>query len=202
MAFTNYFLLHQQNMNYYEGALSVLPRNTKKILWDEYYLHKDLFAVKGKKGSPTPRNGTLSRLMNNPSFGAAVWLLFALLLIYALQEMRRKQRVIPAIAPPRNDSLEFVRTIGRLYFEKGDHKNLARKMSAYFLEHVRTRYKLLTNELDDKFLYALQMKSGYSESGIRQIMVFIRFTEDAPSLNDQDLADFHNLLEDFYRQTE
>ena len=74
-------------------------------------------------------------------WAALLTAIFALLL-YVVLEMRRKQRTIPVMTKPKNDSLEFVKTIGRLYHDKGDHKNLCRKMSAYFLEHVRNRYKL------------------------------------------------------------
>ena len=66
--------------------------------------------------------------------------------------MRRKQRYIPVVAKPKNDSLDFVKTIGRLYYDKGDHKNLSRKMGAFFLEHVRSRYKLPTGTLNEEFI--------------------------------------------------
>jgi hypothetical protein len=136
----------------------------------------------------------------NRSFGAAIWVLLLLLLVYALLEMRRKQRFIPLMMKPRNDSLDFVKTIGRLYYDKGDHKNLSRKMSAYFMEHVRNRYKLATGTLDDNFVQQLQFKSGMEEAEIRNIVTFIRYTEDAPVINQAELAQFHRQLEAFYKK--
>src|SRR5678816_1682999 len=117
--------------------------------------------------------GPLSALMSQRSFRAALWLLIILLTLYILQEMRRKQRIIPVMSKPRNDSLEFVKTIGRLYHEKRDNRNLSKKMAAYFLEHIRNRYKLSTNQLDDEFITSLCRKTAQPENNTREIVSFI-----------------------------
>ncbi|HEY1870760.1 MAG TPA: DUF4350 domain-containing protein [Chitinophagaceae bacterium] len=192
LAFSNYFLLYDKNINYYNKTLSLLPSDTKKVVWDEYFLNKR-FSNRDESKSP------LSALMSQRSFRAALWLLIILLCVYILQEMRRKQRIIPFMPRPRNDSLEFVKTIGRLYYEKGDNKNLAGKMAAYFLEHVRNRYKLTTNELDDEFVTALQRKTGQPENNIRKIISFIQDMDKPDVISDEQLADFHKELEEFYK---
>lgn len=201
MAFTNYFLLYKNNIGYYEKALSVINPAVTKIVWDEYYLNKKLLdEPNGKKKNwftvlMNEKNGN-----GDHSFRAAFWLAILLLLLYVLQEMRRKQRPIPVIKKPSNDSMDFVKTIGRLYYDKGDHKNLCRKMSSYFLEYVRNKYKLLTGELDEEFIKNLQYKSGAGEQELRDIVNFIKYSEDAPVLSDKQLADFHRQLESFYKK--
>lgn len=201
LAFTNYFLLHKENTGYYEKLLSVINPNTTKVVWDEYYLNKKFLDEKDEK-----RKGWFSVLMNTENgngkkpFRAAFWLLLLLLLVYVLLEMRRKQRYIPVVKKPGNDSLDFVKTIGRLYYDTGDHKNLCRKMSAYFLEHVRAKYKLSTGTLDDNFVKNLQFKSGIAEQDIRNIVYFIKYLEDVPAINDKQLNEFHIQLESFYKK--
>jgi hypothetical protein len=143
----------------------------------------------------------ISVLMKNASFRAALWVLIAVILAFVLQEMRRKQRIIPEMVKPGNDSLDFVKTVGRLYYEKGDNTDLSRKMSAYFLEHVRNKYKISTNKLDDDFILSLQRKTGYSETYIRELISFIKSLEDMPVVADDQLADFHRRLEEFYRES-
>jgi Domain of unknown function (DUF4350) len=193
LTFSNYFLLHGQNINYYNKMLSLIPKDTKKVVWDEYFLYKRISV--GNSGS----KGPLSALMSQRSFRAALLLLILLLTLYILQEMRRKQRIIPVMAKPRNDSLEFVKTIGRLYHEKRDNKNLGKKMAAYFLEHVRNRYKLSTNRLDDEFIISLQGKTAQPENNIREIISFINNIDEADEIADGQLADFHKKLEEFYK---
>ena len=191
LAFSNYFLLFDKNINYYNKTLSLLPKDTKKVVWDEYFLNK---RFSNSDGSRSP----LSALMTQRSFRAALWLLILLLGLFIFQEMRRKQRIIPVLAKPRNDSLEFVKTIGRLYYEKGDNKNLAGKMAAYFLEHIRNRYKLTTAILDDEFVIALQRKTGQPENNIRKIVSFINDMDKEELISDEQLAGFHKELEEFY----
>ena len=159
IAFSNYFLLHKENISYYEKAFSLMNPSVSKIVWDEYYLNKN-----NKGQQQNEKKGWISVLFRFPGLKAALITAILALLIYVLSEMRRKQRSIPVIRKPKNDSLEFVKTIGRLYFDKGDNLNLCRKMSAYFLEHVRSKYKLLTGVLDDDFMKSLQFKAGAGEN--------------------------------------
>jgi hypothetical protein len=194
LAFSNYFLLHKENIEYYEKALSVITPTVSKIAWDEYYLNRR------EDQDREPKKGWLSVLFRYPAMRAALLTAIFTLLLYVLLEMRRKQRVIPVVTKPRNDSLDFVKTIGRLYYDKGDHKNLCRKMGAYFLEHVRSRYKLPTGDLGDEFVKTLQYKSGADEATIRGIISFIKYTEDAPAISDRELTDFHKQLESFYQK--
>ena len=193
LTFSNYFLLHGQNINYYNKMLSLIPKDTKKVVWDEYFLHKRISLGSNESKGP------LSALMSQRSFRAALWLLIILLALYILQEMRRKQRTIPVMARPRNDSLEFVKTIGRLYHEKRDNKNLGKKMAAYFLEHIRNRYKLSTNQLDDEFITSLGRKTAQPENNIREIISFINNIDETGEMADEHLADFHKKLEEFYK---
>jgi hypothetical protein len=199
MAFSNYFLMRDKNMSYYEDVLSVISPKTKTIVWDEYYLNK-----RSSDQRRSPRNNSNNWLHALFSYPALKWALLTAiftLLLYVLLEMRRKQRHIPVVTKPRNDSMDFVKTIGRLYYDKGDHKNLCRKMAAYFLEHVRNRYKLSTAELNDEFIKNLQFKTGVDESEIRVIVFFIRDMENAPAISDHQLAYFHKQLEYFYSKT-
>jgi hypothetical protein len=195
LAFTNYFLLHKANIDYYEKVFSVIDPQTTRIGWDEYYT--------SKRFSDEPREkkkSWLTVLSRYPALKAALLTAIFTLLLYVLLEMRRKQRHIPVVTRPRNDSMDFVKTIGRLYFDKGDHRNLARKMSSYFLEHVRSKYKLATGTLDEEFILKLQHKSGVDEAEIRGIVTFIKYVEDAPAINHKQLADLHKQLEAFYKK--
>ena len=191
LAFSNYFLLNKNNIRYYENVLSMISADVKKIVWDEYYLNKII--TKEKKD-------WLSVLFRFPALKAALLTAIFTLLLYVLLEMRRKQRYIPLITKPRNDSLDFVKTIGRLYYDKGDHKNLCSKMAAYFLEHVRNRYKLATGNLNDEFIKGLQYKTGGEEQEIRGIVSYIKWLDEAPAVSQNQLKDFHKRLEAFYKK--
>lgn len=193
MAFSNYFLLHKNNITYYENALSVISPNTTKVVWDEYY--------SSKRQKQQKKSNWLNGFLKHEALKWALLTALFALLLYVLLEMRRKQRYIPVITKPKNDSLGFVKTIGRLYHDKGDHKNLSRKMSAYFLEHVRSRYKLPTSELNEEFEKNLHAKTGVEQQEINGIVSFIRQLDTLQTVSDKQLAWFHKQLENFYKHT-
>jgi hypothetical protein len=205
MAFTNYFLLHKNNLPYYEKAISLISANRGTVIWDEYFLYK-----KDNNSEQPKSQNWLRKLLNKETttadgnsitpFRVAFWVLLLLLLLYVLMEMRRKQKAIPVLNRPRNESLDFVKTIGRLYHDKGDHRDLCKKMSAYFLEHVRNRYKLPTNELNDVFVKNLHNKTGIDEAEISRIVSFIRELEKRYTVSDKQMMDFHHQLESFYKK--
>lgn len=195
LAFSNYFLMHRNNISYCENAFSVISSGNskpKRLVWDEYFLTK--------REKQEKHNSWLSAFFQYKSLKWALLTAILALLLYVFSEMRRKQRFIPVVTKPKNDSMEFVKTIGRLYHDKGDHKNLCRKMSAYFLEHVRSRYKLPTSELNDEFIKNLHAKTGIAETELREIVSFIQKLDSVSEVNEKQLASFHKQLESFYNK--
>ena len=200
LAFSNYFLLHKNNMSYYETAMSFVSNNKKRVVWDEYYTFKKNIHNYNRPDSDGDKKGFMSVLFQYPGLKWAFISALLLLLLFVLIEMRRKQRYIPVFKKPVNESLEFVKTIGRLYFDRGDHKNLCLKMRAYFLEHIRNRYKLATGNMNEQFIKTLQFKTGYPEDELRSIVGFISQIENT-AITEQQLKVFHLKLEEFYKRT-
>lgn len=194
--FSNYFLLYGNNKDYFEKSFSSIVPAVKNIMWDEFYLYK-LQQEQQDKGQPSP----LRVLMSISAFKWAFVLAIILLLLFVLLNMKRKQRIIPIIERPKNESLEFVKVIGRLYFEKKDHLNLAQKMVTFFLEHVRTKYLINTSVLNEEFIKNLSGKSGYEEEGVRNLIRVIEVVSTSYELSQTQLADIYNQFQNFYKQT-
>ena len=82
-------------------------------------------------------------ILSKRSLRWAFWLtLILLFLLMFLVESKRKQRPIAEIPALRNASEDFVKTVGRLYFQQKNNQNLAAKMVAAFLENIRSTYNL------------------------------------------------------------
>ncbi len=190
MAFTNFFLLHKNNKAYYDNVFSYLPQSVSEIKWDDYFRY--------------PRSSNFSSLkflLSIPSLSWAFWLLLLLFLIIYLFESKRKQRIIPAAAVLRNSSLDFVKTIGRLYYQRKDNLNLANKMAAHFLGHVRIKYNLPTSSLDNEFAEKLSYKSGYDKVLAKDIVDYIKVMQQRQSLSDTGLLHLNEKIESFYKHT-
>ncbi|RYY84799.1 MAG: hypothetical protein EOO15_18530 [Chitinophagaceae bacterium] len=193
MAFSNYFVLQPGNEQYVAAALSVMPAGLKRVAWSEYYLSKD--ANNGNQKEPN----WLGVLLQHKAFSWALWLFLLLLLTYGISEMRRRQRWIPPYERPQNDSLDFVKTVGRLYYDKRDHHDLAGKMIQYFLDHVRQQYKIPTSALDEDFMRRLQARSGYPREELDSLMTLIHDIRAVGTTTPAQLADLHYKLENYYR---
>jgi len=191
MTLTNYFLLYDNNIQYFEKIASMFPAHTPLVIWDEYF---------SSHRSQHQNRGWFSAIMKNPYFRAGVLTALLLILVYALTEMRRRQRFIPVMEKPKNDSLEFVKTIGLLYYERGDHTNLAHKLSTYFMEHVRGRYKIFAKNLNKDFVEELSYKSGVSESLVKNIVAQINRINNEGVFSDTELIAFQHNIEAFYNK--
>jgi hypothetical protein len=195
ITFTNLFLLYESNRQYFEKLMSLLPKDAKKIVWDDYYLQHYY------NNDPQQRQGLLSVILKYDNFKWAFWITLLLLSLYLVTEVKRRQRIIPEYAKPKNESLAFVTTIGKLYYEKGDHKNLADKLTQYFLDHVRTDYKLSTTEINNSFEQQLAAKSGKDITEIKAILEMMHTINLSHAITQKQLMDYYELLENFYKTT-
>ena len=79
----------------------------------------------------------LEYIKTQPPLWWAWCLLILLILLFMLTNARRRQRAIPVVSPPQNHTLEFVRLIGTLYSQQGNHADLLEKKFRYTAERLR-----------------------------------------------------------------
>jgi len=187
LVLSNYFLLQDGNENYLTALWQTLPANINRIYWNDYFKRN------------TEASG-LDVLMRYPATKWALIIGVVILLLYILFEGKRKQRIIPVIEPLKNDSVSFVETAGRLYYNKGNHTNLAEKMTQQFQEWVRTHYFLNTNLINETFIRQLTLKSGQPEATVRGLMEMINEVR-AGKLKTDDayLYQLYNTIQQFYK---
>ena len=191
-AFTNFFLLHKNNKGYYDEALSYLPARVDNVIWDEYFRYH-----RNGRGEQNTDFSAFSWMMKQPALAWTIWILLLLFLLIYLFESKRKQRAIPVKAKLKNASVDFVKTIGRLYFQRKDNKNLATKMTTHFLDQVRQQYNITTSNLDVDFEKKLSYKSGHSQEEVKDLVQHIKLVQERPLVTDELLMDFNEKLEKF-----
>ncbi len=206
-AFSNYFLLTANNYQYLEIVLSYLRFEPKNIYWDEYYKNKTF--NRRKKTSSGKGNGSddedknkfspLSVINNNPPLLWAFWLAIIALILYVLVNIKRKQRVINEIKPNTNTTVTFTETVGRLYLQKKNNKNIAEKMITYFYEHIRNSYFLNASQVNNEFINSLARKSGVSIEATQKLFSTIDVINAGKNVNDIELLKLHELIQKFYK---
>lgn len=187
-AFTNIYLLAGQNQHYVSGMCSYLPPQGRVVRSEYYHL--------GRMEAATP----LRFILRSEPLKWAYYLLIGGIVLFMIFEAKRKQRIIPVITPLANTSLEFVATIGNLYFQKKNHKDIAEKKIGYLLDFIRTRYVLNTSVINEEFFAALGGKSGNPPDEIRKLFRAIAFIQSTTMISEQQLMDLNNKIERFYHQ--
>ena len=184
-AFSNYYLIKDSTRGYAEQCLSYLPNG--KIIWDEHY----------KMEQVQKHVSTLSFILTNSSLRWAYYTGVIFVLVFVLFSIKRRQRIIPVVAPFRNTTLEFTETVGRLYFNRADHKNLAEKKIRYFMEYVRSQYYLDTQDLNADFINKLANKSGLELDRVQYMVEVVKSMIKKQSISDSELIQLNELIEYF-----
>ena len=192
IVFTNYYLLKNKE-SYTEKVFSYLPNNT--VYWDPQ-IKKSIYSNKKDEDNTSVfkyflQHETLTWFLIVSSAGILLFMLF---------NARRKQRAIPIIKPLENTTVAFTQTISSLYLKEEDHKNLADKKIAYFLEKVRTKYLLNTNNLNQNFIQILASKSGNKIQNTKYLVNTIITLNNKSECSKEELLVLHKMIEKFFNK--
>lgn len=184
LAFSNAYVLHGDNPDFVASSLSYLP--IQDLIWTEYY-----HVGRAEVQSP------LRYILTTEPLRWAYYLTIGSVLLFMFFEAKRKQRIIPVIKPLANTSLEFVTTIGNLYLQNGDHKDIAEKKIAFFLEQIRAKYWLNTQKITEEFLIALSARSGMPLEKVKEIFSLITNIQSRERISPDELTSLNTALDGF-----
>lgn len=184
LAFTNYNVVQNKNANYIAGVFSYLPANP--IVWDEYY--KPLRALR----STSP----IVFLLSSPPLRMAYYLLLACLVLVLIFQGKRKQKMIPILKPISNTTLEFIRTMGRLYYNRKNHKDIALKKIKYLKEFCKSRYHI---DLSIDTLNEVSKRSGISLKTLEILFKQINKISNSNNISKEELEDLNSKVDYIYK---
>lgn len=182
-AFTNFYLLHDEARGFMERVFTLLP--DRPVLWDE-------FSKMGRDEERTP----LRYILSQPPLKTAFWLMVALLVLTILVYARRRQRAIPAMAPPRNTSRDFADTLGRLYYYRGDHADLGRKICAQFREEVKTKLRLQRAEWNEENMQEIAAITGVEYEKLQHVKGLMDYYKDIDQVSEFELMRLNRTLDE------
>jgi hypothetical protein len=186
-AFTNYHMLNG-NEDYAATVLSFLPKHD--ILWDNYY-------KSGRKIITSP----LRFLLQNQALKWAFYITLLSLILFVVFRGKRTQRIIPVVEPLKNATLDFTKTIADLYYQHGDFTNIITNKIQYFLEQIRSKYYLNTNELSEVFISKLAIKSSNKKEDTKALIDYIIYLKSKSNHTEIDLIQLNKLIESFTKHT-
>ena len=188
--YTNFNLLNKYGAEYAAKTLSYLHGN-KQLIFDEYF--------SAQKNTTTDM---LRVFFKHPELEFAYYLAIFSLIIFVLYDIKRRQRIIPIADPLTNSSLAFVNVVGSVYYHERNNLDIALKKINYFMEYLRTRYYIKTNDIDSKFAQVLIEKTGINEALAKTLTKHFIQTPTMGDLSDTQLINLNESIEQFYKNTQ
>ncbi len=188
LLFTNYALLDADHAEYAYRVLSALPG--ADLWWDAYY-----------KPARTAATTPLRYVLADSALRWAYYLALGGLVLFIVFRGKRQQRVIPERPPLKNATVAFVRTVGRLYYQHGDHAALAEKMITYFLDDLRSRLHVTTPPGEQGFEDHVAERSGVPLEEVRALFEHVAGVQARSSLTGAELVLLSRSIETFYQHS-
>jgi hypothetical protein len=185
IVFTNYYLLKDDN-SIAENLLLDLPN--QDTYWGNRIIGSRAFE---------DQESLLSFIHSQESLTWAFYTIVVSMLGLFVFQIKRKQRIIPMMAKPENDSLRFVEVISNLYLLNKDNKSLLQKKMIYFLEMIRSKYHLNTSVIDEAFFTQLAIKSKVSIKHIKKIFRDYDILIGQKTLQNPELLHFNKMIQHF-----
>lgn len=148
----------------------------------------DAYAPKNEINKESP----LRYWLQNAPLRWCVYLTLLGLLLFCVFYARRRQRVIPVVKQPENKSLEFVKLIGTLYYQKHENHDLLQKKYSYFAETVRRQLLIDVDDEESRRenITQLALRTGMPEAEVRMILDKVkRYIEADTTLPDRRLQE-------------
>lgn len=187
-AFTNYSLITHKNYKFAYNALSYLPETD--IIWENYY-----------KPFKNDDRSVFEYIFSNYSLRYAFYILIIGIIIFMLSSAKRNQRIIPVIEPLQNFTVDFVKTLGRVYYKSKNHKDICIKKFTYFNEYLFSNYHIKTSDIENVNFDEIAEKTGVDSESISKIFITYRNILKENSINNEQLGMFNMLIDKFYNQS-
>lgn len=195
--FTNYFMRTEKGLEYAEKVFSHLP--DQGTLWDGVSHEYKFDDGNQYHGNSNFGESPLYFILKQPALRWAWYLTILGVIIYCFFHAKRRQHIIPVIPPKENTSLKYVETIGQLYYNDEEHLEIAMEMRWQFLNYIRQKYFLKTNETDESFYNLLSQKSSVSAEAIQSIFNAFKKIRTEKKISSKQLQILNTELEYFYK---
>ena len=184
-AFTNYFILKDENRSYTSGLMAYID-SSRPVYVDNHH-----------KAGKTFYTSPMYLFLNTKELRWAYYLALIGSLLYIVFEGKRKQRAIKVVEPLKNQTLAFTRTIANMYFENNRQNEIANHKIQYFLDYVRTRFHLVTEKMDSRFRHSLALRSNHSKEEVKTLFNEFRDIQKTSKVTNQQLEKLERNIQDF-----
>ena len=185
--FTNYCLHSIEAVELAERTILNLP--LADTYWDEY-----------NKPGVNNASDEMSVLFGHEALRKSWQVIVLLMILYVLFKGKREQKPIAVLEPPFNQSVEFISTLGMLYYEKRNNQDILLKRWYFLQRKLAQRYSI--SDLPDSVLFAEKMKmaSEISDSELSVLSKYYRFVKENKSIDGRNALKISREIDKFYEK--
>ncbi len=192
---TNYGVLHHPTSPYVMRLMTLLA--------DRPVVRAEAYSSATETKQATHRS-PLDVWLMQPQLALAWRLALAVVLLFYVFTARRRQRPIPIMPQPRNHNLDFVRTIGSLYYHKRHNRDLVLTRWRILADDVRRRTAIdinaATTHSDD--LARLSRITGISSGSLDTTLSRLRqLAESEEKVSDKEMRHYIDQMNEIWNKT-
>lgn len=198
--FTNYFLTEREGQEYVEKVFShlqkgnlIIDHNLQQMDFRDHAEETDEDSYYSSK-----RDLAYIYIRNSKSLSIAYYLGFAGILAFLIFYVKKRQQSIDLFERKKNVSLNFVKTISRLYFSKKAHRSIGKHIFNHFLDFLRTEYSINTQLEYDELIENIYQKTAYPKDKLEAIFNKYKGLDHLNDISGTYLIDFHQMIYKFY----
>jgi len=120
-------------------------------------------------------------------------------LLYLFFRSRRVQRPIPVVVPNINTTLEYVKTVGQIYFRNKNHRQLALLQKQLLMQHLASRYSIRLNASSEQLRREVMIRTGITEELAVKLFRAIAMLEERKKITAEELVHWYETLDQFYQ---
>ena len=184
--FTNFYMVNHPSRQFAYNALSYADGDT--FWWDEYYKYYN-------SNSLNP----FRFMIENDALYRAFWIAVFATLFFMIFGMKRNQRPIPVIRRPQNSTIQFVEVVSNVYRSSSNHKTIALEKIKIFLEFLRSKFQVKTENMTDEDLIRVSRHSGVELNEVKALMKFIGSVQTEIELSESRLVELNRQIENFHQ---
>ncbi len=189
---SNYHLLEKETFHYLQNIWNNIDNET--IIWDNnsyFYNHR--------ASNPQLRESPLRFILKHKSLRWAWYTTLILVILFIIVQSKRKQNIIPLVRIKKNNTLDYAKAIGGLYFQTKNHKIIADEMISQLYSFIKSRYNIKIGKEKKEVIPHLSKISGVKEETLSELFkreIEVKYNKDASS---EQLYKLYYLVDYFYK---
>jgi len=189
---SNYYLSQDKYFDYLQSIWKTI--GSEEIIWDG-----SSASFYNKTSNNQLKESPLRFILKHRGLRWAWFMLIVSAIIFIISESKRKQRAIPTLPKKENNTLEYAKAIGSLYFQEKSHKAISIEMMNQLYSFIKARYNFKFENDKLKSVPQLAQVSGISAQKLDELFKMeIKLMYDKYADSEQ-LYKLYNLVEHFYK---